>query len=366
MKSAISYIRSNNEFLPLLLFVCIFLLLGTNKIISADSQKTIDPAIPIEKEVIWHIKAIWDDGSFWDIKAIDSEGDFLDVKAIQTEDHNQMMDVKAFLGDKRIPVKVLLSDDVFAPVKAIDDDGTIYDIKALSPNGEKLDVKGVSRAGNIIHIKAISSERKFLPVKAISPSGRLNDIKGIKMFKENYELTIYGVRVHAHVKSLPQAGMVGDISNWSVITILPDGTSSEVKAIDENGNEYPIKAVQNHRQRILLDVKAFIGNEHIPVKLIKTKEVTLIKAIGKDGSIYDVKSILPSGEKLDVIGLEESGNITHVKAINNQGEIFGIKAISSEGYLNDVKGVKMTKNNIELLVFGVKVHSHLKAVMPAN
>ena len=46
------------------------------------------------------------------------------------------MDIKALMGGKKVPVKILVSTDEYAPVKAIGSDGTIYDIKALTPEGE--------------------------------------------------------------------------------------------------------------------------------------------------------------------------------------------------------------------------------------
>jgi hypothetical protein len=139
-----------------------------------------------------------------DVKALDKDGNIYDVKALQETDQRQLLDIKAFFGDEKVPVKILVSDDTFAPVKAIGMDGTIYDIKALTPEGDRLDVKGIKRSGNIIDIKAINREGAFYGVKAISPEGLLNDVKGVKMYKEDLEATINGVKVHAHVKALPQ------------------------------------------------------------------------------------------------------------------------------------------------------------------
>ncbi len=122
---------------------------------------------------------------------------------MQKSDQRQLMDIKALFGDKKLPVKILVSEDAFAPVKAVGEDGTVYDIKALW-NGEKLDVKGVKKSGNIIHIKAIARDGSFYGIKAISPEGLLNDVKGVKMLDADLETTISGVPVHAHIKALPQ------------------------------------------------------------------------------------------------------------------------------------------------------------------
>ncbi|MBT8205628.1 MAG: hypothetical protein KJN96_10165 [Eudoraea sp.] len=154
---------------------------------------------------IWHIKAIHPDGKTIDVKALDADGNIYDVKAIQDADQRQLMDIKALVGEKKTPVKILLSDDPYAPVKAITEEGAIYDIKALTEDGKKLDVKGVNRDGNIIDIKAINEAGEFYGVKAISPEGELNDVKGVKMVEDRLESTVNGVEVHAHVKALPQS-----------------------------------------------------------------------------------------------------------------------------------------------------------------
>ncbi len=153
---------------------------------------------------IWHVKAIHPEGRTLDVKAIDNEGHIYDVKAIQDSDQRHLMDVKAFIGGREVPVKILVSDDRYAPVKAIGSDGAIYDIKALTAEGVQLDVKGVSRSGNILHIKAISSDGAFYGIKAISPEGEMNDVKGVKMSDEDREAVVNGVEVHAHIKALPQ------------------------------------------------------------------------------------------------------------------------------------------------------------------
>ena len=156
-------------------------------------------------EVIWHIKAIHPDGKLLDVKAIGKDGTIYDVKAIQDTNQSSILDIKAFVKGKRLPVKVLVSEDKYMPVKAIDVDGTIIDIKALTSDGQILDVKGVSQTGNIINIKAINKEGEFYGVKAISPKGWLNDVKGVKTSKEPVEAVINGVEVYAHIKGLTQS-----------------------------------------------------------------------------------------------------------------------------------------------------------------
>ena len=155
-------------------------------------------------EIIWHVKAYHPDVKLLDVKAIDKEGNIYDVKAIQNSDQTSIMDVKAFVKGKQLPVKILISEDQYLPVKAIDTDGTIIDIMALTTDGHQLEIKGVGQSGNIIHIKAIDTDGAFYNIEAISPKGWINDVKGIKMFKEPIEATINGVDVYSHVKSIPQ------------------------------------------------------------------------------------------------------------------------------------------------------------------
>ena len=159
------------------------------------------------EEKIWHVKAFHPEGRLLDVKAIDKDGKIHGIKAIESDGNVHLLDIKATVGDQKLPVKVLpkAAGDTFEPVKAIGEDGTVYAIKALTPDGAKLDVKGVKRSGNIIHIKAVAPDGTFYGVKAISPEGRVYDVKGIKMNKEPVEGKVNGVDFAAHIKAIPQA-----------------------------------------------------------------------------------------------------------------------------------------------------------------
>ena len=359
--------QSTNIVAIFLLFVLFGCTNNTPKMTEATNDIKSDNPNNNPTEVIWHIKAVHPEGSFLDIKALDKDGKIYDVKAIQDFDQRSILDIKAFIGGKRLPIKILVSNDKYSPVKAIGDDGTIYDIKALTSNGDKLDVKGVNRSGNIIHIKAINKEGVFYGVKAISPEGKLNDVKGIKVTKENIETKLNGVEVHAHIKAIPPMGCTGDNFIWHIKAVHPEGKLLDVMAIDKDGNTYDIKAIRESNQRSLMDIKAFVGKAQLPVKiLVSNDKFAPVKAIGEDGTIYDIKALTQAGDKLDVKGVGRSGNIIHIKAINEKGEFYGIKAISPEGQLNDVKGVKMLKEKLELKVNGVDVYAHVKALSQAN
>jgi len=183
------------------------------------------------EKVIWHIKAIHPDGRLIDVKAIDRDGDIYDIKAIQNTAQRSFINIKALVGDKEFPVKVLVSGDKYTRVKALADDGSVYDIKALTPEGDTLDVKGVSRTKNIIHIKAINKAGEFYGIKAISPKGKLNDVKGVKMTDEQTEVLINGHAVYAHIKALPQAGMASNNGQWHIKAFHPEGTTLDIKAL---------------------------------------------------------------------------------------------------------------------------------------
>ncbi len=351
----------------LVVFVLFSLLAACTEQAPEMKSEPIEAKTDLAKEIIWHIKALHPEGRTIDVKALDKDGNVYDVKAIQDTEQKQLMDIKALVGEKRLPVKILVSEDQYAPIKAITDDGTLYDIKAITPEGDKLDVKGVNRSGNILDIKAIDGEGIFYGIKAISPAGQLNDVKGVKMMKEPLESIVNGVEVLAHVKSLPQIGAVKGSAVWHVKAFHPEGKAIDVKAIDKDGNIYAVKAIQDFEQRHLMDIKALMGEQELPVKmLVSDDQYAPVKAIGSGGTIYDIKAITSEGDKLDVKGVNRSGNIIDIKAIDKTGAFYGVKAISPDGELNDVKGVKMVKERLELKLNGVEVHAHIKALPQVN
>jgi hypothetical protein len=335
------------------------------------SDKMEEPLANVEdvnsEVVYWSVRAIYPDGNFLEIKAIDSYGNTYDIKAIQDADQRSLLDIKAFVKGEILPVKILANEDNLAPVKVIAGDGTLYGVKAINSNGDRLNVKGVKRDGNIIHIKAIDKNGSSYAVQAISPTGQLNDVKGVKTSNEDIEYQFLGHNIYAHVKALPQTGNIGNNFLWHIVSIHPDGYTLPVKAFDKDGNAFDVKAIQDADQRSLLNVKTFVGEmKQLPVKLLVSKDKYIpMNAIGEDGTLYEIKAITPEGEKLDIKGINRSGNIIHIKAINKDGEIYGVKAISPEGELNDVKGIKMFKEQVELILNNVEVYAHVKALPQA-
>ncbi|MEM1336280.1 MAG: hypothetical protein AAGF96_00960 [Bacteroidota bacterium] len=162
-------------------------------------------SLPNENIIFWDIKAVLPEAQLLDIKAIDEEGNHYDVKALQDSYDSSLLSVKALVNGQTLPVKMIVKKgDQYYPVKAIDDEGRILDVKAIGEDGELLDVKGVSKMGSIIDIRAIDKEQRQYNVISISPKEGVNHVKGLKMFSEEVEAVIHGIKIVAHVKSLRQ------------------------------------------------------------------------------------------------------------------------------------------------------------------
>ena len=168
----------------------------------AANIKALPQALATDEDFIWNVKAIGTDGHSIPVKALDKSGGVHDVKAFMENGDRWIMDIKAIIDGKKVPVKMLVSDDPLIPVKAVGADGTIYDIKALASDGRKLDVKGTAQDGNIIHLKAIDGDKR-LGVKAISHKGAQYDVKGLRFSSDKAEGQVNGTAIRAHVKAIP-------------------------------------------------------------------------------------------------------------------------------------------------------------------
>jgi hypothetical protein len=316
----------------------------------------------VSAQATWHVKAIHPSGLLLDVKAIDKKGNIFDVKAFSEQINTQFMDVKAIINGKRIPVKVLISKDAYSPVKAIDDHGTIYDIKAITQDNQKLNVKGVSRHGHIVHIKAIGPDNVLYGVKAISPEGILHDIKGVKFLDTDKEGSIHNVDFFAHIKAMPQITCAQNDLIWHVKVIHPDGRFMDVKAFDKEGRAYEVNAIFDGDNNYIMDIKAFVGSQKIPLEILSSKDkYAPVKALSEDGTLYDIKAITSELKKLDIKGVSSDGNITHIKAIGKDGKHYGVKAVSPTGNFYDVKGISLESdepNNAP-----VKIRAHVKAIV---
>ena len=150
---------------------------------------------------------------------------------------------------------------------------------------------------------------------------------------------------------------------WHVKALHPEGYTMDVKAIDEQHNQYDIKAIENSNQRYIMDVKAFVGKEVFPVKvLVSEDEYKPVVAIVGQGKTYSLIAIDKNGKHLKVKGVRKTGYIIHIKAVGENGELYGVKSISKKGKLNDVKGIKMYDKRLEITMEGVEVHAHVVAL----
>jgi hypothetical protein len=165
----------------------------------------IKPETEITSDIFWNIKAYHGEANLLKIKAIDKNGMQYPVKAIQVSENTSVLNVKALVDGKRLPIKLIVKAGAqYYPAKAIMDDGTLLDIKAITENGQILDVKGTSKSGNIVHLRAIDKDYKRYNIIAISPYGNVMAVKGVKMMDTEVEAVINGVKIFAHVKSIPQ------------------------------------------------------------------------------------------------------------------------------------------------------------------
>ncbi len=89
----------------------------------------------------WALKVIMPDGKSLDVKAVDANGNLFDVNAIQDSDQDSFLNIKAFVQNKKLPVKVLLTKEKNDPVKAIDKGGLSYSLVAVLPEGEKMKIR---------------------------------------------------------------------------------------------------------------------------------------------------------------------------------------------------------------------------------
>ncbi len=151
---------------------------------------------------------------------------------------------------------------------------------------------------------------------------------------------------------------------WNVKAYSSTWGLLKVKAIDKDGNIHDVKAIQDSDDTSILNVKALVDGQRLPIKLIVKKNDKLypVKAIAQDGSILDIKAITDDGEIIDVKGFSRSGNIVHIRAISPQPIMYSVIAVAPDGRVNHVKGIKMMEDEVETIINGVEVFAHVKAL----
>lgn len=193
--------------------------------------------------------------------------------------------------------------------------------------------------------------------------------KNIMKIARYFYLTLMLLGIAFSTRAQNQRAMTDSIENivqddiWHVKALHPEGYTMDVKAIDEQHNLYDIKALENSDQRYIMDVKAFVGKEIFPVKvMVSEEEYKPVVAIVGQGKTYDVVAIDKNGKYLKVKGVRKTGYIIHIKAVGENGVLYGVKSISKKGKLNDVKGIKMYDKRLEITMEGLEVHAHVVAL----
>ena len=150
---------------------------------------------------------------------------------------------------------------------------------------------------------------------------------------------------------------------WHIKAFKPQVKLLKIKAIDKKGRKYDVKAIQDSEQTSILDIKAFIKGDRLPVKmLVSDDRYHPVKAIGLDGTIYDIKAFTEDGTALPVKGVSKSGNIIHIRAIYQDMIYYNVIAVSPDGKTNAVKGIKLSDDIIETTVNGIQVYAHIKSI----
>ena len=139
----------------------------------------------------------------------------------------------------------------------------------------------------------------------------------------------------------------------------------KIKAIDEEGNIFNVKAIQTSDETSIMNVKALVDGKKLSVKMLTKGEKDTfypVKAIDEEGNILGIKAITEDGEILNVKGFSRSGNIIHLRAITKDYRYFNIIAISPDGKTNAVKGIKMMDDEVEGIINNVPFYAHIKAI----
>lgn len=161
----------------------------------------------------------------------------------------------------------------------------------------------------------------------------------------------------------PEIKLLPDIL-WAVKAYLPEAKLIKIKAIDKDGKMYNVKAIQHFNDSSILNIKAIVNNEYLPIKLIVKEDDIYypLKAVTNNGILMDVKAVTEDGTLLPVKGIGQYDNVVLIRAIGKDNSFYSVFAISPEGKVNDVKGVKMLESNEETIINGISIFAHVKAL----
>lgn len=162
----------------------------------------------------------------------------------------------------------------------------------------------------------------------------------------------------------PETEMTGDLY-WHIKAFRPEAQLLKVKAVDKKGNVYDVKAIQSSESTSVLNVKALMNKEQLPIKIVMPEEGEKyypVVAITDKGKLLKLKALTDDGQYLDIMGVSKTGNIIHLSAITKEGKSFTIISISPFGEVNAVVGVKMLDKTEEAIINGVSIFAHVKAI----
>ena len=303
------------------------------------------------------------------IKAVDESGDLLDVVAILDEGDDCFMDIKAIKGDVIYPVKMVASDSMYIPIAAITPSGGNLNLVGVTAMGEQFPVKGVSRFGNTIRISVIEAG-SFKDVNAISPDGKVRLVSGVKFNDDNIEMEIGPTKVIAHVKALPTTEVKTAETSWVMKATGNDGSLLDIVAINKKGREYKVMAFSAGGSFTMLNVKAEIGRDLVPVKLIRKDEGIRMIAVDYYGRQFPLKAKVAEGTYYDITGGEDCGKTIDIRAASDNGVEYLVNAISPEGDMYDIKGIKLKDTEKEGYLQGLEgliiYYAHVKALPPVQ
>ncbi|MBO3116973.1 hypothetical protein J4050_09450 [Winogradskyella sp. DF17] len=151
---------------------------------------------------------------------------------------------------------------------------------------------------------------------------------------------------------------------WDIKAYSPDAELLQVVAIAQDGKIYDVKAIQYAEDSSLLDVKVLSNGERLPVKLILNKKEDLfpLNGIDKAGNLISIKALTEDGKRLDVRGVRRIGNTIAIRAIGPNGSQYSLLAMAPDGMVNTIKGLKMASQNLEMVINGIEVFAHVKAM----
>ncbi len=160
------------------------------------------------------------------------------------------------------------------------------------------------------------------------------------------------------------AGPVAAEDVWHIKCLASHGETLAVKAFDEGGTTFDIKALKEEDDD-LLHIKALnhFNDEELHVKVLPNTavdEYSDVKAITEDDTTLSIKGLTDNGDTLDVKAfLNEDSGVYDIKCLEDDGTRLGLKAISPSGTVFDVKGLVDHESADEL---EIEIEAHIKAI----